>query len=71
MGLLNAFNDWRTSRYENHVSQMKELNKCPECYGKGYVIYPAIEFTYQPMSYDCHGCNGSGNYSVWEDSKLH
>ncbi|HYK73332.1 MAG TPA: methionine aminopeptidase [Pseudoneobacillus sp.] len=66
MGLINAFNEWKSAKYDNHVSQMKEINKCPDCYGKGYVIYPVMEFTYQNISSDCPGCNGSGQYSDWQ-----
>lgn len=68
MGLLSAFNDWRASRYENHLSQMKEANKCPDCYGRGFLIYPSSEISYHTSSFDCPGCNGSGQYSRWEDS---
>ncbi|MFD2443792.1 methionine aminopeptidase [Bacillus sp. CGMCC 1.16607] len=66
MGLLSAFNDWRASRYENHVTQMKEENKCPDCSGQGYFIYPTTDFTYNANTFDCVGCNGSGLYSEWE-----
>jgi DnaJ-class molecular chaperone len=69
MGLLNSFNDWRQARYENHLSQMKELNKCPDCYGRGYFVYPAIEYTYLELSPECTGCNGSGRYNDWESIK--
>jgi DnaJ-class molecular chaperone len=66
MGLLNAFNDWRNLRHENHLSQMKDLNKCPDCYGRGFLVYPAIEYLYHSFSSECPGCNGSGHYSEWE-----
>lgn len=66
MGLLNAFNEWRTTRQENHVSRMKENNKCPDCYGRGFLVYPANEYIYS-NSFDCPGCNGSGLYNDWEN----
>lgn len=67
MGLLNAFNEWKNTRYEKHVSHMKDENKCPECYGRGFLIYPANEFVYLSNPFDCPGCNGSGLYSEWSN----
>ncbi|HLO12074.1 MAG TPA: methionine aminopeptidase [Pseudoneobacillus sp.] len=68
MGLMSSFNDWRASRYENHVSQMREENKCPDCYGRGFMMYPFNEFTYQAHSLECPGCNGSGLYTDWSST---
>jgi DnaJ-class molecular chaperone len=68
MGLIQAFNQWKTTRYENHLAQMREENKCPECYGRGFVVYPAQEFVYYSNPLDCPGCNGTGLYTEW--SKL-
>jgi DnaJ-class molecular chaperone len=70
MGLLSAFNDWRNTRYENHVSQMKEENKCPDCNGRGFLIYPGGQMSYLANSLDCPGCNGSGQYSEWESQTM-
>ncbi|MHC0036981.1 methionine aminopeptidase [Pseudoneobacillus sp. C159] len=67
MGLLSAFNDWRNTRYENHLSEMREANKCPDCYGRGFLVYPASEISYLPQSFDCPGCNGSGHFNDWEN----
>jgi DnaJ-class molecular chaperone len=67
MGLLGAFNDWRASRHENHIAQMKEENKCPDCNGRGFLIYPTTEMSYLVHSLDCPGCNGSGHFSEWEN----
>ncbi|MBM7585591.1 DnaJ-class molecular chaperone [Bacillus pakistanensis] len=67
MGLLNAINEWRTSRYENHVSKMKEANNCPECRGRGFLLYPANEYSYSADQFNCNGCNGSGLYSDWDN----
>lgn len=68
MGLLSTFNDWRTTRYENHVAEMKEENKCPDCYGRGFLIYPSSELSFHANSFDCPGCNGSGQYGEWENT---
>ncbi|EWG11310.1 methionine aminopeptidase [Cytobacillus firmus] len=65
MGLLNAFNEWREMRYQNHVNRMKEENKCPDCYGRGFSLYPGNEFAYHANQFDCQGCNGTGLYSEW------
>ena len=67
LGLLNAFNDWRTSRHEKHVSKMQEMGKCPDCYGRGFIPYPASEFAYVSNALDCPGCNGSGLYTDWNE----
>ncbi|MEH7523517.1 hypothetical protein V7149_09565, partial [Bacillus sp. JJ1503] len=67
MGLVKAFNDWRAARYENHVAQMKDMNKCPECYGRGFMPYPANEFAFYGNLLDCPGCNGSGDYGDWNE----
>lgn len=69
MGLINEFNNWRSSRYDNHVSQMKELDKCPECHGRGFLLYPAMEFTYQAYTSQCPGCDGTGQYGAWENTR--
>lgn len=66
MGLLNSFNEWRTARYQNHVSKMKEANKCPDCHGRGFSLYPGNEYAFYTSQYNCSGCNGTGLYSEWE-----
>lgn len=68
MGLLNTLNQWKETRYQNHVAAMKEQNKCPDCHGRGYTIYPYTEFAYL-NSFECPGCQGSGNYSDWEETR--
>jgi DnaJ-class molecular chaperone len=67
MGLLNSFNEWRANRHEKHLTNMKDANKCPECYGRGFSIYPGNEYAYHSNLYDCPGCNGGGTYSDWEE----
>lgn len=67
MGILDAYNQWRVSRYDNHVSNMRSQNKCPDCRGKGYHAYPVNEFVYYTDSYECPGCNGTGQYSDWNE----
>lgn len=65
MNLFNTFLEWKDSRYQQHVSLMKEQNKCPECNGKGYFIVPTTEFVYSIPPYDCYPCNGTGTYTEW------
>lgn len=65
MGLFNALNQWRNARYENHLTNMKDQNKCPDCHGKGYYAFSANEFVYYAAPYECPGCNGSGLYTDW------
>lgn len=66
MGILNAFDQWISSRYENHVSKMESQERCPDCLGKGFHTYPwASEFFLHENSHQCTGCNGSGHYYDW------
>lgn len=65
MGLINSFNQWRETRYQNHVSHMRTQEKCPDCYGRGFTVYPYNEFAYY-NSVECPGCQGSGSYSDWD-----
>lgn len=65
MGLLESFQNWRAERYERHIAKMREENKCPDCRGRGYQIYPVNEFMYIDQSFDCPGCDGSGLFSDW------
>ncbi|MCL6570513.1 MAG: methionine aminopeptidase [Bacillus sp. (in: Bacteria)] len=66
MGLLNSFNQWKETRYQNHISTMKEQGKCPDCHGRGYAVSPYDEYAYF-NSIECTGCLGSGHYSEWAD----
>lgn len=68
MGLLNSYNQWKETKYQNHVSNMKEQGKCPDCQGKGYTVYPYNEFAYF-NSFKCPGCQGSGNYMDWQEAR--
>lgn len=65
MGLLNTYNEWKNSRNQKHISLMKEQDKCPECYGRGYYIFPANDFIYNIPPYDCYACNGTGTFTEW------
>lgn len=67
MGLLNAFNEWKTTRYENRIAKMKEENKCPDCNGRGFLTYPASEYAFY-NNLDCPGCDGSGQFTDWFDT---
>lgn len=68
MGIYDAYQDWKNSRYENHVAKMREENKCPDCHGKGYLFFPGNLFMYHADSFDCAGCGGSGLYDEWNKS---
>ncbi|XJZ28756.1 methionine aminopeptidase [Bacillota bacterium Lsc_1132] len=65
MGLVNSYNQWKENRQQNFLNKMKDQGKCPDCYGKGYTVYPYNEFAYF-NSFECPGCQGSGLYSDWE-----
>lgn len=69
MGLLNSFNQWKETRYQNHLSNMKEHGKCPDCQGRGYTVYPYNEFAYF-NSFECPGCQGSGQYADWDEMRI-
>lgn len=66
MGLLESFHKWRETRYENYIQRMKEENKCPDCYGKGFHLYPAPELIFHEEQLDCISCGGTGTYQEWE-----
>ncbi|MEW9050150.1 MAG: methionine aminopeptidase [Neobacillus sp.] len=66
MGLLNAYNQWRETRYQNHLSNMRDQDKCPDCHGRGFTVYPYNEYAYY-NSFDCPSCQGSGSYDAWEN----
>ncbi|MDQ0268185.1 methionine aminopeptidase [Cytobacillus purgationiresistens] len=65
MGLLNKFTEWREKRYKEHFSKMKEENKCPDCFGKGFIIYPANVYAFHADHFHCPGCKGSGLFNDW------
>lgn len=68
MGLLNVYNQWKETQTQNHIANMKEQGKCPDCQGRGYVIYSCYENVYF-SSYECQGCQGSGSYRDWEEHR--
>ncbi|ASV69473.1 methionine aminopeptidase [Cytobacillus sp. FSL W7-1323] len=71
MGLLNAFNEWRETRYANHVEKMKDLEKCPDCRGKGFQYFAGQEYMFMDDdAYYCASCNGSGEYDIWESNQI-
>lgn len=65
MHLLHTFQQWRETRYENHLLQMKDKNKCPDCSGRGFHVYPAHELAFFNESLDCPSCSGTGLYNEW------
>ncbi|WP_027725538.1 hypothetical protein [Tuberibacillus calidus] len=66
MGLFQAISNWQTERYQRHVSRMQALDKCPDCRGRGFINVLSFDYA---MPYECPGCNGSGSYSDWENSR--
>ncbi|KAB2333441.1 methionine aminopeptidase [Bacillus mesophilum] len=68
MGLFGSFQKWKNAKYEEHMSRMKEDNKCPDCNGRGFLIFPASMYLYNSESINCHGCNGTGLYTDWGQS---
>jgi DnaJ-class molecular chaperone len=69
VGILNSYNEWKNSRYQRHVSLMEEQDKCPDCFGKGYYVFPVNEFVYNVTPMDCQGCNGTGTFTEWTNSQ--
>ncbi|WP_342430756.1 hypothetical protein [Neobacillus sp. FSL H8-0543] len=43
---------------------MKDQEKCPDCHGRGFTVYPYNEYAYF-NSFECPGCQGSGAYTDW------
>ncbi|MDQ0268196.1 methionine aminopeptidase [Cytobacillus purgationiresistens] len=71
MGLFQAFNEWKASMNEKHVSKMKELDKCPDCRGRGFPYYPGNEYMFlDDEAIYCASCEGSGLYSAWENQQI-
>lgn len=71
MGLFNAINQWRESRYDNHVEKMRGLDKCPDCRGRGMQYYAGHEYMFMDDdAYHCASCEGSGLFSVWESNQI-
>ncbi|HET7577854.1 MAG TPA: methionine aminopeptidase [Bacillales bacterium] len=68
MGFLNTFTNWRAERYEKHRSTMQAQGKCPDCNGRGFAMPPLVFDDVTP--FDCPGCNGSGQYSDWEENRI-
>lgn len=68
MGLFGSFQKWKAAKYENHISVMREENRCPECNGRGFLIYPASIYLYHSESMNCLSCSGTGLYEDWEKS---
>ena len=66
VGLINAFTSWQHERYQRHLSKMQQLEKCPNCHGRGFIN--TISFDYA-MPYECPGCSGSGAFSDWENQQ--
>ncbi|MFC7391716.1 methionine aminopeptidase [Scopulibacillus cellulosilyticus] len=66
MSLFNAISNWRSEKYKKHVSKMQALGKCPDCNGKGYMTIFDYEYA---APFNCQGCDGSGLYSDWEQSR--
>ncbi|KHD85657.1 hypothetical protein [Heyndrickxia ginsengihumi] len=62
MGLFSAISQWKIDKQEKHVENMKTQNKCPDCYGRGFIMPVCYDYVYP---YDCTGCNGSGSYDDW------
>jgi len=65
MGLFDVLSQWRNTWHENHVNHMKEQNKCPDCFGRGFFPLSANEFMFYSSLHECPGCHGSGLYTDW------
>ncbi|RXT15414.1 methionine aminopeptidase [Ammoniphilus sp. CFH 90114] len=68
MGLIQAFIDWKNANHERKVSEMGAQGKCPDCFGRGFNPVMLSGFYYTSVL-DCPGCNGSGLFTDWAESK--
>lgn len=69
MNIFNAISEWKQGRYDKKLLEMKELGKCPDCNGRGYIL--TMSSLYIPSFesiFDCSGCNASGQYKDWENA---
>ncbi len=67
MNIYNAISEWKQDRYDKKLFRMKELGKCPDCNGRGFIL--TMSSLYIPSFesiFDCQGCNASGQYTDWE-----
>ncbi|MGD6858122.1 methionine aminopeptidase [Bacillus infantis] len=69
MGLLQSFQDWLAAREENRIAGLRAVDKCPDCFGRGFNAFHANEYVYYTNSLECPGCSGSGLYSAWEENR--
>ncbi|WP_018660294.1 hypothetical protein [Heyndrickxia acidiproducens] len=67
MGLFSAISSWQTARQEKFVANMHKKNKCPDCYGRGFIAPAGYEYAYP---FDCTSCNGSGTFSDWAKNQI-
>ncbi|TCP24121.1 hypothetical protein EV207_12745 [Scopulibacillus darangshiensis] len=65
MNLFNALSNWKSGRYEKHLSRLKDADRCPDCSGRGYLTEYSYEF---PSALECKGCDGSGSYTAWAEN---
>ncbi len=61
--MIKAISSWLMDMKQKKIENMKTLDLCPDCHGKGFMVYPAEH--YFTTSYECAGCNGTGNFSEW------
>ncbi|MBD7937861.1 methionine aminopeptidase [Cytobacillus sp. Sa5YUA1] len=66
MSLGKSFNQWKNAREHKHLEKMKRSNRCPECYGQGFLLYPSLMYSLHSDTLFCPGCEGSGRFNDWE-----
>lgn len=71
MGFFNALSVWKQANDEKRISKMRSQGTCPVCRGRGFnpMLSEFVAFTTHVD--DCHGCNGSGLFSVWAEANQH
>ncbi len=66
MGFFNIVTEWKNQRFQNHMTHMKSIGKCPECNGSRITPTFRAMYTAPPL---CPGCNGSGLFSDWDNQQ--
>lgn len=65
MGFFNVLSEWKQVNDERRMSKMKSQNTCPVCRGRGFNTMFSEFVGYTTHVDECHGCDGSGLFSVW------
>jgi hypothetical protein len=68
MGLFSSIYTWKQASDERRITKMKAQGSCPACNGRGFNPMFTGFVGYSTYVDQCHGCNGSGLFSVWAET---